>query len=343
MALNVYLTICRQRSLRELRKTDLLGMTLAFLLPFPSALTFLLWRPNGRTVYGDATTWCWISRESGILRLAAFYIPIWYPSPPTLFRFDWLIMKRISILTSLSLFALSGKSILRVRQRLNAVKVKSPLHQRAGGEDNYVEAFRPNGVTSSNHSSDQERPSQVAFHEPEFSDDPNSKDLQPLAPTYSQELSISRSSSNQIAPGVGRERALSTTSQTPLRRTPSRFDAVHWKYAQFAFLYTIVLLITWVPISVNRVYNTFIAPNNQIYSLYLASAICIPFHGLGNSIIYTITSWTECAQFLTGKHARRPSVASDMSWGVGEILKDWAHWPWSWVYRKRTREGSGAG
>lgn len=78
MALNVYLTIRRKRSLKELKKTDILGMGLAFLVPFPSALTFLLWRPNGRTVYGDATTWCWISRESGILRLAAFYGPIWY-------------------------------------------------------------------------------------------------------------------------------------------------------------------------------------------------------------------------------------------------------------------------
>lgn len=85
MALNVYLTIRRKRSLKELKKSDLLGMGLAFVVPFPSALTFLLWRPNGRTVYGDATTWCWISRESGILRLVAFYIPIWYTSLPRSF------------------------------------------------------------------------------------------------------------------------------------------------------------------------------------------------------------------------------------------------------------------
>ena len=258
-------------------------------------------------------------------------------------RVDVANHKRISILTSLSLFALSGKSILRVRQRLNAVKVKSPLHQQLSGDHNYDEGYRPNGTLDPNSTLEHERPSQVVFHEPDFSDDPNSKDLQPLAPTYSREMSISRSSSNQIAPGIGRERTLSTTSQTPLRRTPSRFDAVHWKYAQFAFLYTIVLLITWVPISVNRVYNTFIAPNNQIYSLYLASAICIPFHGLGNSIIYTVTSWTECRQFITGKPARRPSVASDMSWGIREILNDWAKRSWSLVYRKRTRAGSTGG
>lgn len=236
-------------------------------------------------------------------------------------------------MTSLSLFALSGKSIILVRRRLNAVKTKNPLHQSSGRPDPEPDWCRADGIPESTSSSDQDsRPAQVAFSEPNYSQDLHSNDLQQLAPSHSIEAQLARSPSYQFAANIRRERTHSTTSQTALRKTPSRFDAAHWKYAQFAFLYTIVLLITWVPISVNRVYNTFIAPpNQQIYSLYLASSICIPFHGFGNAIIYTVTSWSECLDFLKCRSPRRPSVASDTSCGLGEAISDWfkamREWP----------------
>lgn len=78
MAFNVFLTVRTKRNAQELKKIDLYGVCFAFGAPFVPALVFLCWRPDGRTVYGDATLWCWISKESDILRLAEFYIPIWY-------------------------------------------------------------------------------------------------------------------------------------------------------------------------------------------------------------------------------------------------------------------------
>jgi hypothetical protein len=57
------------------------------------------------------------------------------------------------------------------------------------------------------------------------------------------------------------------------------------------------------------VYNNFINPNNQIYGLYFASALCIPLHGFGNFFIYTATSWAECREFLTCS-GNRPSSSS---------------------------------
>lgn len=252
---------------------------------------------------------------------------------------DQLTCRRISILSSLLLFALSGKNILQVRRRLHAVKVTNPLHQYSGRLDSNSEWYRPDGIPESISSSDQDnRPSQVAFTEPDYSEDPQTKDLQRLAPTRSIDTQPARSPSDQYMAQIRRERTQSTTSQTALRKTPSRFDAAHWKYAQFAFLYTIVLLITWVPISVNRVYNTFIAPNNQIYSLYLASSICIPFHGFGNAIIYTVTSWSECRDFVTCTTPRRPSVASDTSCGLAELMLGWRKKVAGWSPRKRPRQ-----
>ena len=77
LAFNVLLTIRTKKNATELKKVDLYSVLLAFILPFIPALVFLCWRPNGKTVYGPATLWCWIAKESDILRLVAFYVPIW--------------------------------------------------------------------------------------------------------------------------------------------------------------------------------------------------------------------------------------------------------------------------
>ena len=39
---------------------------------------------------------------------------------------------------------------------------------------------------------------------------------------------------------------LRSNEQTPSRRASSRFDRIHWKYAKFAVLCTVVLFVTWV-------------------------------------------------------------------------------------------------
>jgi hypothetical protein len=39
---------------------------------------------------------------------------------------------------------------------------------------------------------------------------------------------------------------LQNNEQTALRRSSSRFDRIHWKYAKFALLCTLVLFVTWV-------------------------------------------------------------------------------------------------
>ncbi|EXJ73008.1 uncharacterized protein A1O5_04157 [Cladophialophora psammophila CBS 110553] len=318
MAFNVLLTVRTKRNATELKRVDVYAILAAFVLPFIPALVFLCWRPDGKTVYGPATMWCWIAQESQILRLVAFYVPIW-----------------CFILVAIFLFALSGKQILLVRRKVKSAKAECVLHRDEPGPDGntpqrdrrfsaFARAFmaaapvtRESGRSNVTTGNSEPEPEPTS---PEF------KGFEPLAPIHSREVldlesqNLSHESSIFAAPGsptVTLDR--SGSDQTMLRgpadqflprRSSSRFDRIHWKYAKFAFLCTIVLFITWVPISVNRVYNNFISPNNQIYGLYLTSAACIPLHGFGNFVIYTTTSWPECKDFLTcsgRKSSRRSS------------------------------------
>jgi hypothetical protein len=77
MAFNVLLTVRTKRKATELKRVDVYAVILAFVLPLIPALVFLCWRPDGIPVYGSATLWCWIGKEKDILRLVAFYAPIW--------------------------------------------------------------------------------------------------------------------------------------------------------------------------------------------------------------------------------------------------------------------------
>lgn len=77
MATSVWLRICAKRSVNEIILFENIGVASAYTLPFIPALVFLVWRPRGLTVYGPAGMWCWISNESNLLRIVAFYAPIW--------------------------------------------------------------------------------------------------------------------------------------------------------------------------------------------------------------------------------------------------------------------------
>ncbi|KIW78983.1 hypothetical protein Z517_08823 [Fonsecaea pedrosoi CBS 271.37] len=339
MAFNVLLTVRTKRNATELKRVDVYAILLAFILPFIPALVFLCWRPDGKSVYGPATMWCWIAKESQILRLVAFYVPIW-----------------CFILVAIFLFALSGKQILLVRRKVKSAKAECVLYQDEPGPNacppprerrfsSFARAFMsstPSATRDSDRSNVPYSNNNNAGPEPSS---PEFKGFEPLAPIHSREVLDLESQSHHPpssppshessivatpgSPTVTLDRSGSDQTMLrgvapdrfpPRRRSSSRFDRIHWKYAKFAFLCTIVLFITWVPISVNRVYNNFISPNHQIYGLYLTSAACIPLHGFGNFVIYTTTSWAECRDFLTcstHRSSRRPSSSSAIVVPVG--------------------------
>lgn len=217
---------------------------------------------------------------------------------------------RVMILCSILLFVLSGRRILHVRAKVNEAQIKEDVEQP--GRKSSIPKLRrfswskptdsdlePISNTSSSVPPDVDVP-EVHHHE-------IGHELTPPDRTGS-----ARSSAPEFQrPSIDSSTAFAAHAH---RRRSTRFEAMHWKYAKFAFLCTLVLFITWIPISVNRIYNNFIRPDHPSFGLYFASALCIPLHGFGNFIIYVNTSWAEVKQWVIGllpKKFRVPRRSSE--------------------------------
>lgn len=78
MAVNVYLTFYHKFDAHRLRKMEIPYLILCYGVPFVPAFVFIFVRDsNGVRVYGNATSWCWISTEWDIWRIIMFYGPVW--------------------------------------------------------------------------------------------------------------------------------------------------------------------------------------------------------------------------------------------------------------------------
>lgn len=86
------------------------------------------------------------------------------------------------------------------------------------------------------------------------------------------------------------------------------------KYCKCALLFFIALIITWVPSTVNRIYNI-IRPNNVVFGLNLAAALVLPLQGFWNAVIYIATStfavnslWEDLLDVCGIKRSQRDSI-----------------------------------
>lgn len=69
-----------------------------------------------------------------------------------------------------------------------------------------------------------------------------------------------------------------------------------WSYTKCAMLFFTAILVTWVPSSANRVYS--IVHKDNCMPLEFLSAIVLPLQGFWNAIIYAVTSWSACKQWI---------------------------------------------
>ena len=70
-------------------------------------------------------------------------------------------------------------------------------------------------------------------------------------------------------------------------------------YCYTALLFFLVLLVTWVPSTVNRLY-TLIKPNSSTpFALDFASGLVLPLQGFWNTVIYVVTSLPACKALFT--------------------------------------------
>ncbi|KAL0636325.1 hypothetical protein Q9L58_004672 [Maublancomyces gigas] len=69
-----------------------------------------------------------------------------------------------------------------------------------------------------------------------------------------------------------------------------------WAYCRCAMLFFLALVITWLPSSINRIYNL-INPDATNFGLNFAAALVLPCQGFWNALIYTVTTLPACKEF----------------------------------------------
>ncbi|PWW73287.1 hypothetical protein C7212DRAFT_217877 [Tuber magnatum] len=91
------------------------------------------------------------------------------------------------------------------------------------------------------------------------------------------------------------------------RNTAVEANTAAWAYCRCAMLFFLALLITWLPSSVNRIYNL-VYPDATHFGLNFAAALVLPCQGFWNGLIYIVTTLPACKEFCGNlwKHLRRP-------------------------------------
>lgn len=112
MAFNVYLTVFLKKTTKQLKVLEPVYIVLCYGIPLVPSLVFLLLSDpgNGRIggdgnrkgkIYGPATLWCWIDNDWQVLRIAAFYGPVW-----------------IVLVITFFIYATAGRVIFALRENL---------------------------------------------------------------------------------------------------------------------------------------------------------------------------------------------------------------------------------
>lgn len=91
---------------------------------------------------------------------------------------------------------------------------------------------------------------------------------------------------------------VSTNADTrPPRRIYQEVNNAAWQYTKCALLFFIVIVITWLPSSANRVYS-YIHPGKANVTLQFMSATVLPLQGFWNAVIYAFTSGVACKKLF---------------------------------------------
>ena len=292
MAINTYLSVLKRYNAAQLKAMEWRYHLLCYGTPFIIALVFCFVDTQGRgRMYGAAQLWCWISSDWAFMRIALFYAPAWHEFPRlySITHNPLTNFNRISIVVSFALYLISGIKIVRNREEIRALQQTS--HTSAN------ETFPPYKTTRIDVTSEAAvfpfpkaptdcfDPKSGPFHSPSAS-----RDYEP----YSTMIS-----SSPVRPDPGPSPRQSSFDNPASRRSrAAREDnKAAIKYTKVALLFFTSLCITWVPSSINRIYDL-AHPNEVSYALNFISAIVLPLMGFWNGVIYFATSRAVCAAIL---------------------------------------------
>lgn len=263
MAVNIYLTFYHRFDAGRLAKMEMPYLVCCFGVPFVPALVFVFIKDNaGQRVYGDARLWCWVSREWHILRLAAFYGPVW-----------------LLILATILIYVRAGHTIYRKRSELQQVSEPPAVTSAMTMTDDDVEVVNKRSeitVTTQISTNDAEL---VTTHL-------QSLGLHGIYNPHEDGYSVSISSGRLTARGQHHHMSVAELKRAELNQAA-------WSYTKCAILFFTALLVTWIPSSANRVY-AFTHGNESLLALEFISALVLPLQGFWNAVIYAVTSWSAC-------------------------------------------------
>ncbi|KAF4589731.1 G-protein coupled receptor protein [Ophiocordyceps camponoti-floridani] len=268
--------------------------------------------PRG-PVYGDAALWCWISDSWGLVRLYAYYIPIWLcimMSFVIYFAVGYQVFHRRNQLMSMSMhekaqqkpvrFGRSGfdsaeearsSSVPSLMAIMRSNTIWQSLTRR---QDVYGTVVTEVHVTSTLPPLD--------FDSPRAPPRSHARGGLPCTSSWASGLHgeslIIRNNHHHF------ETICSSDSPRPKKRTCfefikavfaeaslrlKRLDPVKMAYLRTSFIFGFSVLITWIPSSVNRLYT--LANGGRIsFTLSVASGCVLPLQGVWNAIIYLTTS-----------------------------------------------------
>ncbi|KAA8903281.1 hypothetical protein FN846DRAFT_780108 [Sphaerosporella brunnea] len=282
MAWNVYLTVFRKKTTKQLRVLEPLYVSLCYGIPMVPALTFLIIKEPGKNkIYGPATLWCWIGTDWQILRIATFYGPTW-----------------IVLVLTFGIYALAGRVIFQLRRNLRHFAKESSSSQGTQALTSHPTARQQEPVLIV--------PGKISVTTVDTVEMSVAQDANLEAQTHikgprpsSLFPGITHHSSPQIVPDIASYTC--HIEAVPHRHSRVRLKANNaleantaaWAYCRCAMLFFLALLITWLPSSINRVYDL-ASSGKTSFGLNFAAALVLPAQGFWNALIYTVTTYPAC-------------------------------------------------
>lgn len=114
-----------------------------------------------------------------------------------------------------------------------------------------------------------------------------------LSRGYEQYSTIINSSPPSTAFDPSPRTSSQSTSAYKRYKAALEANAAAWRYTKVALLFFISLCVTWIPSSINRIYDL-AHPNDVSYPLNFVSAIVLPLMGFWNGVIYVFTTRAVC-------------------------------------------------
>jgi len=229
--------------------------------------------------------WCWVSIDWNFLRVAVFYGPMW-----------------VVIAITLTIYIRVGKQILEKRQQMQNAR-SDVDNRRLSVVQN---AFIIPGVTKT---------TEVTVH---YEANPSWNGIAAAIPTneeFDRQAPLDASYSISVQGGTPKKTAHSRANsfkRNVLRRIQAnQTNKAARSYFKCALLFFVALLITWIPSSINRVYEL-VYPDRVSYGLSLTASLVLPLQGFWNSAVYIATSREAC-KLLVERIKEAPALGRNRS------------------------------